>query len=192
MAAAQANEEDRDLDDPDFAAKKVTLLFLMRKIVGKAKGNRNRKWKGRAGLLFSQLLFVIVCCSNPLTSLFHVFCIVLSPIYPNIKTDASSRTNDRPRCTLLDSFLASMIWCSSNCTNCSYKIVWHQLFACLFVSSPPNISHSRLEGWMMALHTRLATPPNSDEGQEKTERVGLITKMLIIHMPASPSSPKQS
>ena len=74
-------------------------------------------------------------------------------------------------CTLLDSFLVSMIWCSSKCTNCSYKIVWHQLFACLFVSSPPNISHSRLEGWMMALHTRLATPPNSDEGQEKTERV---------------------
>ena len=68
----------------------------MRNIVGKAEGNRNRKWKGKAGLLFSQLLFVIICCSNPLTSLFHVFCIVLSPIYPNIKTDASSRTNDLP------------------------------------------------------------------------------------------------
>ena len=32
----------------------------------------------------------------PPFSFFHVFCIVLSPIYPNIKTDASSQTNDRP------------------------------------------------------------------------------------------------
>ena len=56
------------------------------------------KQKGKAGLFFLSCYLLLFCCSSPLTSLFlfHVFCIVLSPIYPNIKTDASSRTNDRP------------------------------------------------------------------------------------------------
>ena len=132
------------------------------------------KQKGKAGLFFLSCYLLLFCCSSPLTSLFlfHVFCIVLSPIYPNIKTDASSQTNDRPMYSTWFFFgLYDLVFFKMHKLLLTYKIVWHQLFACLFVSSPPNISHSRLEGWMMALHTRLATPPNSDEGQEKTERV---------------------
>ena len=151
------------------------------------------KQKGKAGLFFLSCYLLLFCCSSPLTSLFlfHVFCIVLSPIYPNIKTDASSQTNDRPMYSTWFLFgLDDLVFFKMHklpLKDCLTSIVC--MFICFLASQYIPFQAGRMDD---GPPHQTGNPSKLRRGSRKDRKSGRIPKMLIIHMLASPSSPKQS